>query len=100
MAESVDWTRDAPCPAPDPLADIPDCPFAQLRHYLEAALQGNPHAGMVCDEEGGLVHEASEEDYEPVIVTPSLIRPLALLFHDGIGPWAMRRFTVVHDPVA
>lgn len=97
LSESIDWMQDRPNPIPDPLADIADCPFAQLRLYLEAALHGQPCAGMTCDEEGGVPWEDSEDGYAPAVLTPSLIRPGAFLFHDGTGLWAVRRFTVIHD---
>ncbi len=97
LSESIDWEQDPPRPAQDPLAAVDDCPFDQLRRYVETALAGQPHAGLACDDNGGVEWELDEDDYDAVILTPNLIRPRAFLFNDGVGHWAVRRFTVIHD---
>jgi hypothetical protein len=52
---------------------------------------------MVCDDAGGAEHPAPSEDYDSIVLTPSLIRAKSFLFADGVSTFAMRKFTVIHD---
>jgi hypothetical protein len=97
LAEYIDWEQDPPQTISDPLSDITDCPFVQLRRYVEAALVGQSHMEMVCDDAGGAEHPAPSEDYDSIVLTPSLIRAKSFLFADGVSTFAMRKFTVIHD---
>lgn len=100
LSEHVDWSLDPPSIVSDPQTDGADDPFDQLKTYITLALDQPPHAGMVCDDFGGVEHDATAEDYEPVVLSPSLIRAGAMIFSDDISPFAMRRFSVVHDAQA
>lgn len=98
LREHLDWSEEGAKVYSDPLypTDGP-CPFSTLQGYVREALQNEVCAGVICDDSNGLEQPSSMDEFDELVIRPSMIKRGSLMFADSRNDLPIRSFLVIPD---